>query len=58
VPVLLRAGDRALSTPLEWAREEAARAPRGRLIVVRGAGHSVQSQAPRAVRRAVAAFLR
>jgi pimeloyl-ACP methyl ester carboxylesterase len=57
VPVLLLAGDRDLSTPLEWAREEAARAPRGRLIVVPGAGHSVQSQAPAHVRRALAAFL-
>jgi pimeloyl-ACP methyl ester carboxylesterase len=58
VPVLLLAGDRDLSTPLEWAREEAARAPRGRLLVVPGAGHSVQSQARPAVRRALAAFLR
>jgi pimeloyl-ACP methyl ester carboxylesterase len=58
VPVLLLAGDRDLSTPLEWVRAEAARAPRGRLIVVRGSGHSVQAQAPPAVRRALAAFLR
>jgi pimeloyl-ACP methyl ester carboxylesterase len=58
VPVLLLAGDHDLSTPLEWAREEAAHAPRGHLIVVHGSGHSVQSQAPPAVRRALAAFLR
>jgi pimeloyl-ACP methyl ester carboxylesterase len=57
-PTLLLAGDRDLSTPLEWAREEAAHAPRGRLIVVRGSGHSVQSQAPPPVRRAIATFLR
>jgi pimeloyl-ACP methyl ester carboxylesterase len=45
VPVLLVAGDRDLSTPLEWARAEAERAPRGRLVVVEGAGHSVLSRA-------------
>ena len=46
VPTLLVAGDRDLSTPLPWAREQAAHAPRGRLVVVAGAGHSVQSRAP------------
>jgi pimeloyl-ACP methyl ester carboxylesterase len=44
VPVLLLAGDRDLSTPLAWAREEARRAPLGRLVVVHGSGHSVQSR--------------
>jgi pimeloyl-ACP methyl ester carboxylesterase len=58
VPVLLLAGDRDLSTPLEWARAEAARAPRGRLIVVPGSGHSVQSQATARVRAQLTAFLR
>lgn len=58
VPVLLLTGDRDLSTPLEWARAEAARAPRGRLVVVPGSGHSVQSQAPARVRRELADFLR
>jgi pimeloyl-ACP methyl ester carboxylesterase len=42
VPVLLLAGDRDLSTPLAWAREEVRLAPRGRLVVVHGASHSVQ----------------
>ena len=34
VPVLLLAGDHDLSTPLEWARQEAALAPRGNLVVI------------------------
>jgi pimeloyl-ACP methyl ester carboxylesterase len=58
VPTLLLAGDRDLSTPLRWAREQAARTPNGRLVVVKGSGHSVQSRAPRgAGRRAVQRFL-
>ena len=56
--MLLLAGDRDLSTPLEWAKRAAARAPGGRLIVVKGAGHGVQGQgdpeALAAVRRLVA----
>ena len=46
MPTLLLAGDRDLSTPLPWAREQAAHTPHGRLVVVRGAGHSVQSRSP------------
>jgi pimeloyl-ACP methyl ester carboxylesterase len=42
VPVLLFAGGHDLSTPLAWAREEAAKAPGGRLVIVPPAGHSVQ----------------
>jgi pimeloyl-ACP methyl ester carboxylesterase len=58
VPVLLLAGDHDLSTPLDWARAEAARAPRGELVVVPGAGHSVQSRAQSDLgRRAVERFL-
>ena len=58
VPTLLLAGDHDLSTPLPWAREQAAHTPQGRLIVVRGAGHSVQSRSPGAAgRRAVERFL-
>jgi pimeloyl-ACP methyl ester carboxylesterase len=44
VPTLLLAGDRDLSTPLEWARLEARAAPRGKLVVVHGASHSIQSR--------------
>ncbi len=42
VPTLLVVGDRDLSTPLPWARKEVALAPGGRLVVVKGSGHSVQ----------------
>jgi pimeloyl-ACP methyl ester carboxylesterase len=55
VPTLLLAGTRDLSTPLEWARREAARIPGSRLVVVPGAGHSVQSRAVSAAGRAAAA---
>jgi pimeloyl-ACP methyl ester carboxylesterase len=59
VPVLLLAGHRDLSTPLVWAQAEAKLAPRGRLVVIPDAGHSVQSRASGdAGRRAVAEFLR
>jgi pimeloyl-ACP methyl ester carboxylesterase len=58
LPVLLLNGDRDLSTPLEWAREEARLAPRGKLVVVHGASHSVQSrERGSAGRAAVEAFL-
>jgi len=45
VPVLLLAGERDLSTPLAWAREETAAAPRGQLEVVPATGHSIQTRA-------------
>ena len=45
VPTLLLAGQRDLSTPLAWAREVATKAPDGRLVIVTGAGHSVQTRA-------------
>ena len=55
---LLVNGDHDLSTPLQWAREELRYAPKGRLVVVPGAGHSVQSRARNDVgRNAVAKFL-
>jgi pimeloyl-ACP methyl ester carboxylesterase len=58
VPVLLLAGDHDLSTPLEWARREAAVAPQGKLVVIHGAGHgpSLRAKSNRA-RVALARFL-
>ncbi|WP_439385201.1 alpha/beta fold hydrolase [Amycolatopsis lexingtonensis] len=59
VPVLLLNGDRDLSTPLEWAQEEAAQAPRGRLVIVPGESHSIQNrERGHAGRDAVISFLR
>jgi pimeloyl-ACP methyl ester carboxylesterase len=46
-PGLLLAGDRDLSTPLEWARAQARAMPGARLFVAAGAGHSVLSRDPR-----------
>jgi len=44
MPVLLINGDRDLSTPLEWAREQAELTPHGTLVVVAGMGHSMQGR--------------
>jgi pimeloyl-ACP methyl ester carboxylesterase len=57
VPTLLLGGTKDLSTPLEWTRAERAHAPGGKLVVVPGAGHSVQSQGRPAAKRALARFL-
>jgi pimeloyl-ACP methyl ester carboxylesterase len=58
VPTLLVNGDHDLSTPLAWARRQLELTPNGKLVVVPGAGHSVQSRAVSDVgRNAVAAFL-
>jgi pimeloyl-ACP methyl ester carboxylesterase len=58
VPTLLVNGDHDLSTPLAWARKQLALTPHGKLVVVHGAGHSVQSRAVSdAGRIAVAHFL-
>ena len=58
VPALLLEGDHDLSTPLEWAREEAAHAPLGKLVIVPGAAHSIQSrERGDQGRKAVFAFL-
>jgi hypothetical protein len=58
VPALLVNGNHDLSTPLAWARQQLALTPHGKLVVVPGAGHSVQSRAVSNVgRAAVARFL-
>ncbi len=58
MPTLLLNGDRDLSTPLEWAREELRLAPRGKLVVVHGASHSIQTaKRGETGREAVEAFL-
>jgi pimeloyl-ACP methyl ester carboxylesterase len=58
VPTLLVNGTNDLSTPLEWARQELARAPEGRLVEVPGASHSIQNRERGHVGRdAVIAFL-
>ncbi|GIE99615.1 esterase [Paractinoplanes rishiriensis] len=56
MPVLLINGDRDLSTPVEWAIEQAARTPRGKLVVIAGMGHSIQGRNAEGD-RAVAEFL-
>jgi pimeloyl-ACP methyl ester carboxylesterase len=58
VPTLLVNGTHDLSTPLAWARQELSLTTDGKLVLVRGAGHSVQGRAASSVgRRAVARFL-
>ncbi|HEY4237634.1 MAG TPA: alpha/beta fold hydrolase [Gaiellaceae bacterium] len=58
VPTLLVEGNHDLSTQLTWARQQLALTPHGKLVVVPGAGHSVQSRAVSDVgRTAVAHFL-
>lgn len=56
MPVLILSGDRDLSTPVKWARELAQSAPRSRLVVIAGMGHSTQGRHPQAD-AAVRAFL-
>jgi pimeloyl-ACP methyl ester carboxylesterase len=48
MPVLLLAGELDLSTPLPWARQEAAQLPHARLVVISGAGHSTQLHSAKA----------
>ncbi|WP_026414268.1 alpha/beta hydrolase [Actinomadura oligospora] len=59
LPTLILGGDRDLSTPLEWARQELAVSPPGTdLVVVKGAAHSIQNREPgHAGRDAVTGFL-
>jgi pimeloyl-ACP methyl ester carboxylesterase len=46
VPTLILAGDRDLSTPMAWAKQEAASATGAELVIVPGAAHSIQSREP------------
>jgi len=58
VRTLLVNGNHDLSTPLAWARRQLGLTPHGKLVVVPGAGHSVQSRAVSGIgRKAVARFL-
>jgi len=58
VQTLLVEGNHDLSTQLAWARQQLGLTPHGKLVVVPGAGHSVQSRAVSDVgRKAVARFL-
>jgi pimeloyl-ACP methyl ester carboxylesterase len=58
VPTLIVEGNHDLSTQLTWAHQQLALTRRGKLVVVPGAGHSVQSRAVSDVgRQAVARFL-
>jgi pimeloyl-ACP methyl ester carboxylesterase len=58
VPTLMVEGNHDLSTQLTWARQQLALTPHGKLVVVPGAGHSVQSRAVSDIgRKAVARFL-
>jgi pimeloyl-ACP methyl ester carboxylesterase len=58
VPTLLLNGDHDLSTPMEWAQEEAKLAPHGELVIVKGASHSIQNrERGHAGRDAVIGFL-
>jgi hypothetical protein len=58
VRTLLVNGTHDLSTPLAWAHTELSLTTHGKLVVVPGAGHSVQGRAVSNVgRRAVARFL-
>ncbi|GGT65408.1 alpha/beta hydrolase [Streptomyces lateritius] len=58
MPVLLLAGDRDLSTPVEWARQVAAAHPKAELVVLEGAGHSTQSRSDAGARAAQEFLLR
>lgn len=42
MPVLLLAGGLELSAQLPWAEQEAARIPRGTLVVIGDSGHSAE----------------
>lgn len=49
VPTLIACGDRDLLTPMEYSKEMAAALPKSELVIVGGAGHLVQLEAPEAI---------
>ncbi|WP_394825872.1 alpha/beta fold hydrolase [Pendulispora albinea] len=58
IPILLLNGDHDMATPLEWARQVAANAARGELVIVKGEAHSIQNrERGRAGRDALIRFL-
>jgi 2-hydroxy-6-oxonona-2,4-dienedioate hydrolase len=57
VPTLVVRGGRDPIVPQRWAEAATRLLPAGRLVVVPGAGHAVNYNAPRALARAVEAFL-
>ncbi len=57
VPVLVAVGDADPMIPVEAARALAESCPRGRLVVVEGAGHLVSLEQPEQFNRALAEFL-
>lgn len=59
VPILLVNGDHDLSTPMEWAKQEAATAQDATVVIVPGASHSIQNrELGHAGRDAVITFLK
>jgi pimeloyl-ACP methyl ester carboxylesterase len=58
VPTLLLTGERDLYTPVEWAKQERAVAPRGKLVVVPDEVHAIQTgERGRFGRKALTKFL-
>ncbi|HET9141155.1 alpha/beta hydrolase [Actinophytocola sp.] len=53
MPALLLAGDRDLSTPVRWAQEQESRMSNAKLVVIPGAGHSVQRRSTGGAQEAV-----
>jgi pimeloyl-ACP methyl ester carboxylesterase len=53
VPVLIACGERDLLTPLKHSEEMAAALPDAELVIVPGAGHLVQMEAPEVINDAL-----
>ncbi len=57
VPTIVMRGSRDPIVPQEWAEEATRLLPRGRLVIVRGAAHTINYGAPEALLRVVRPFL-